>query len=125
MGLQVGQALIEVRRLGPDPAGDEQLVVIGKVHERREVLAQPDRVEDGEPDLAGRHGGEEPQHERLEQLHRLALAGVSRLDQDRSPDRKRHEGRQFQLRGTGILEPGIDGQTAGEVGEGDLERAKR
>ena len=81
VGLEVRQALIDVRRLGPDPAGDKKLVVIGKVHERRKVLPQPDRVEDGEPDLAGRNGGEEPKHERLEQLHRLALASVSRLDQ--------------------------------------------
>ncbi len=93
VSLKVRQALVEMRRLGPDPAGDEQLVVIGQVHERRKVLAQPDRVEDGESDLAGRDGGEEPKHERLEQLHRLALARLGRLDQDRSPDRKGDKGR--------------------------------
>ena len=51
---QVGQPLLDVGRLGPDPAGDQELVVVGQVHEGGEVLAQADRVDDREADLAGR-----------------------------------------------------------------------
>ena len=56
---QVGQTLLDVRRVGPDAAGDELLVVVGQVHEGREVLAQPHRIDDREADLARRHGREQ------------------------------------------------------------------
>ena len=49
---EIGQPLLDVLRLGPDPVGDQKLVVIAQVHERGEVLAQADRVDDGEADLA-------------------------------------------------------------------------
>ncbi len=49
---QVGQPLLDVGRLGPDAVGDQELVVVAQVHEGGEVLAQADRVDDGEADLA-------------------------------------------------------------------------
>ena len=48
---------------------DELLVVVGQVHERGEVLAEADRVDDREPHLARRQRGQEPEHDRLERLH--------------------------------------------------------
>ena len=36
---QIGQALLDVLGLGPDPVGDQQLVIVSQVHERREILA--------------------------------------------------------------------------------------
>ena len=41
--------------VGPYPAGDQLLVEVGQVHEGGEVVAQSDRVDDREADLAGRH----------------------------------------------------------------------
>ena len=51
---QVGEPLLDLLRLGPDPAGDQHLVVVGQVHEGGEVLAQADGVDDREPHLARR-----------------------------------------------------------------------
>ena len=56
MRRQVGQSLLDVGRLGPDAAADKRLVVVGQVHEGGEVLAQADRVDDGEAHLARRQG---------------------------------------------------------------------
>ena len=64
---EVGQPLLDVRRLGPDPVGDEQFVIVAQVHEGGEVLAQADRVDDRVPHLARRHRREVAQHQRLEQ----------------------------------------------------------
>ena len=50
---EVGQALLDMWQLGPDPAGDQLFIVIGEVHERGEVLPQAYGVDDGETDLAG------------------------------------------------------------------------
>ena len=57
--------------VGPDAAGDQLLVVIGQVHEGGEVLAQADRIEDREADLARRHGREHAQHDGLDGLDGL------------------------------------------------------
>ena len=121
VSLKVGEPLLDVRRLGPDPAGDQELVIIGQVHEGREVLSQPDRVEDGESDLAGRNGREEPKHECLEQLDRLTLGGVAGLDQHRRLDRERDQRGQFQSRRTSFLEPFVDGHPAVKVAQVDRE----
>ena len=61
---EIGQPLLDVLRLGPDPVGDQQLVVVAQVHEGGEVLAQADRIDDGEPHLARRNRGQVAQHQR-------------------------------------------------------------
>ena len=63
----VGQALLDLLRLGPDSAGDEELVVIGQMHEAGEVLSQSERIDDREPGLAGGGAGSDSQGERLEE----------------------------------------------------------
>ena len=94
---EVGQPLLDVLRLGPDAVGDQELVVVGQVHERGEVLAQADRVDDREADLAGRDRGQVAEHQRLQQLDRLVLAGVGRLDQHRALNGERQERRQVEV----------------------------
>ena len=72
----VGEPLLDLLRLGPDPAGDKELVVIGQMHEAGEVLPQPERIDDREPGLAGGGAGGDPQGERLEEgAGRLLLVG--------------------------------------------------
>ena len=51
---EVGQLAVDVSRLGPDPPRDKQFVEVGQVHEGREVVTQPDRVDDRQPQLARR-----------------------------------------------------------------------
>ena len=63
---QIGQPLLDVLRLGPDPVGDQQLVIVAQVHEGGEILAQADRIDDGEAHLARRHRGQVAQHQRLQ-----------------------------------------------------------
>ena len=57
--VQFRELLLELRRLRPDAAVDGARLVIGQMHERREVLSQPDRVENGELQPARRRGGEQ------------------------------------------------------------------
>ena len=67
---QVGQPLLDLARVGPDLVGHERTVEVGQVHERAEVAADADRVDDREPDLARRQAGQQAEHRRLE--HRRA-----------------------------------------------------
>ena len=50
---QVGQPLLDLPRVGPDLVVDERPVEIGQVHERAEVPADADRIDDRESDLPG------------------------------------------------------------------------
>ena len=59
----VGKTLFDLLRFGPDPAGDEQLVVVGEVHESGEVLAEAEWVDDRESGLAGGHARGDPQRQ--------------------------------------------------------------
>ena len=61
----IGQTLLDVRRFGPDAAGHQLFVDVGQVHERGEVGAESDGIEDREPDLSRRQRCQEPQHRRL------------------------------------------------------------
>ncbi len=51
---QIGEALFDLYRLRPNLGIDELFIVIGQVHERGKVIAQPDRVDDGEADFPRR-----------------------------------------------------------------------
>ncbi len=78
---QVGQPLLDLARVGPDLVGDEGAVEVGQVHERAEVAADADRVDDREPDLARRQAGQQPEHRRLEHRERGRAALGRCLDQ--------------------------------------------
>ena len=95
---EIGQPLLDVLRLGPDPVGDQELVVIAQMHERGEIFAQADRIDDGVANLARRHRGEVAEHQRLEQQDRLVFARVGRLDEHRALNGKRQKGRQLESR---------------------------
>ena len=111
-------------RLGPDPAVDQELAVVGQVHERGEVLAQADRVDDREPDLPGGDRGQVAEHHRLEDLHGLDLARVGRLDQHRPLGGERDHGGEREARRVVGLEPFVAREAVGDLGEVDVERAE-
>ena len=94
--VSIGQPLFDVGRLGPDAAVDQLLVVIGQVHERGEVLAEADRVDDREPHLARRQTRQQPQHNCLESLHAGGLALAGGVQQRRAAVRKRQQRRQCE-----------------------------
>ena len=120
---QVGQPLLDVGRLGPDAAGDQELVVVGQVHEGGEVLAQADGVDDGEADLAGRDRGQEAEHQGLEQGDGLVLAAVGRADEHRALHGERQEGGQVEV-GRHRLEPRVARHAVGELAQVDREAAE-
>jgi hypothetical protein len=73
---QVGEALVDVRRLGPDTAIDERFLMIGQVHEGGKVFAAPDRVNDGAARLAGGQRGPAAHEERLQGEDGAGLAFI-------------------------------------------------
>ena len=112
---------------------DQGFVVVGQVHEGGEVLAQADRVDDGEPHLAGRQRREETQHQGLERLHRGRPARPERVQQQaaearegqkrRQHDRLRPAGERASQRGSSPAKlPHVDGQRAEREFRPRLER---
>ena len=78
--VQLGELFLDLVALRPDAAVDEAVLVIGEVHEAGEVLAEADRVEDGEAELARRRGGEQPENDvvdRADNCRRPADSAVS------------------------------------------------
>ena len=88
---EVDEALFDLDWLGPDLRGDEFLVEIGQVHECGEVVAEADRVDDGEADLSRRQTGEEAQHHRLQRGDGSGPALVAGTQQHRAAVRERQE----------------------------------
>ncbi len=64
------------------------------------------------------------EHHRLEDRHRLGLAGVGRLDQHRPLHRERDQGGEREARRPGGLEPRVARDAVGDLGEVDLELAE-
>ena len=81
---QVDEALLDVLGLGPDSRADEGLVVVGEVHEAGEVLAEPDRIEQGEPRPSRRQGRQQPQHHGVQRGDGPLAAVALRADQQRA-----------------------------------------
>ena len=75
--------------VGPDAAGHQLLVEVGQVHEGREVVAQPHRIDDREADLAGRHGRQQAQHGALHQRRPPGAARAAGLQQQQRTPRDR------------------------------------
>ena len=97
----VGEPLLDLLLLGPDPRADELLVVVGQVHEGREVLAQADGIDDGEAKLARRNGGQQPKHDGLDGLNCSGAALFAGLEQQRATIRERQECGHAHLHGQG------------------------
>ena len=82
MLVEAGQALLDLRRLRPDAAVDDLLLVVGQVHNAGEILSEADRVDDGEVQPSGGCGGQEPEDDVVEGADGLVVAGFSSLEQD-------------------------------------------
>ena len=89
---QVGQPLLDLAGVGPDLLGDQRRVEVGQVHERAEIAADADRVDDREPHLPRRQAGQQPEHRRLEHRQRRRAALGRRLDQQVGTRRERSAG---------------------------------
>ena len=79
---EIDQPLFEVMLFGPDAVGDECFIVISQVHEGGEVVAQPDRIEHGQPGFAGGELGQEAQGQLLQGFDGWLLAGAVCLQED-------------------------------------------
>jgi hypothetical protein len=65
------------------------------MHKRREVLAEPDRIEDCESHLARRHRGQHPQHQKLQHLNGSAPTLFIGRDEQHRMLVERHQCRQL------------------------------
>ena len=80
---EIGQLLLDVAVVGPDALADQLLMLIGKVHEAREALAEPHGIDDREAHLARRHGREHAEHRLLQHGHALRTSIMPALEQER------------------------------------------
>ena len=78
----VGQLLLDQLRLRPDAAGDEELVVVGEMHETGKLFAEAERIDDGESGLTGRKTRGDAQHHRLHHRRCRFLLLGRRFDQE-------------------------------------------
>ena len=60
--VDLGEPVLDLIRLRPDAAVDYRLLVVGDVHEAGEILAEPDRIENGARNLAGRQRREQSEN---------------------------------------------------------------
>ena len=89
---QLGQSLLDLARIGPDLVGDEGRIEVGQVHERTEVAADADRIDDREPDHARRQAGQDAKHRGLEHRQRRGSTLGGGLDQEVGRGGKRPQG---------------------------------
>ena len=64
--VQIGETLLDVVRLSPDPTIDQAVFVIGQVHQPRKGLSQSDWVQDREQHASRRRAHEQPQDHGVE-----------------------------------------------------------
>ena len=77
---------------------------------------RPDRIDDREADLAGRHRGQQPQHGSLQRLDRLGPACLAGLQQEQRMIGQRQQQRQRELRSR-RLETRVVGNAAADLGQ--------
>ena len=68
--------------LRPDAAVDVAFLVIRQVHEPGEILAQADRIENCETQLAGRRRGEQAENDIVDRGDCFFAAGLFGFEQD-------------------------------------------
>ena len=86
---QVGEPLLDLARVGPDLGGHEGSVIVCQVHERAEVAADADGVDDREANVARRQAGQEREHRCLKNLERGTTTLSGRFDQEVGVRRER------------------------------------
>ena len=99
--VQLGELFLELRRLRPDAAVDVAFLVIGQVHQRGEILAEADRIKNGEAHLARRRGGQQPENDVVDGRHRFGFAALVRLKKNRALERIRQRERHGKIRRPG------------------------
>ena len=115
--VQLGELFLELRRLRPDAAVDGGLLVIRQVHQRGEILAEADRIENGEAQLARRRGGQQPENDVVDGRHRLGLAALGRLKKNRAFERIRQRQRHGKSRRAGQRQPFVFRHRLGQRGQ--------
>ena len=90
---KVGQPLLDVAVVGPNPPADQVFVVIGEVHEAREILAEPHGIENREMHPPRRQRCQQPKHHGLKRPDRFVATRAVALQQERTSVRKRQHRR--------------------------------
>ena len=86
---EFGEALFDLLALGPDAPVDEALLVIGELHQSREVLAEPNGIEDREADLSRRRRGEKTEYDLVDGAYDRSASGLACLKKKRTLTGKR------------------------------------
>ena len=118
------EPLFDLVALRPDAAVDEAFLIIGDVHEAGEVLTKPDRINDGERDLAGRRGGQQAEDDVVEGVDLRRAAGLVRFKQQRALLRESEREREGQLCRTGQSQTRVLRQAIGVAGEIQIQVCK-
>ena len=84
MLVEIGQPLVDLRALRPNPAVNELLLVIGQVHHPGEVLAKPNWINDREIEPARRGDRKQPQNNIIQRPNRLLASAVAGFKQERA-----------------------------------------
>ncbi len=98
---QLGEPLLDLVALRPDAAVDEAFLVVGEVHQAGEVLAEPDRVDDGERELARRRGRKQAEDDVVQRTEHRGAAGVFGFKKERTVVGERQRKRKRNLRRAG------------------------
>ena len=81
---EFGETFVDLVALRPDASVDERFLVVGEVHESREILAEADGVDDGESYLARRAGGKEAEDDVVERTDDGRGAGLRGFEEQRT-----------------------------------------
>ena len=99
--VDLGEPVLDLIRLRPNAAVDYRLLVVGDVHEAGEILAEPDGIENGARNLAGRQRREQPENRVVQRAHERGTAALLRFKKQRTLSGKREARRKEELRRTG------------------------
>ena len=103
--VQLRQLLLELGGLRPNAAVDLGLLVIGQVHEAGEILAQPDRIKNGEAQLARRMGRKQPENDVVDGRNRFFASGLGCFKKDGALARIFERERNGKIGGEGQGQP--------------------
>ena len=96
--VQLAEPLVNLIALRPDAPVDEALLVVRDVHEPGEILPEPDRINDGEAELAGRCGREQAEDDVVQRPCHHRAAGFVAFKKKRTLGRIRERERNRNVR---------------------------
>ena len=82
--VELTQLLLDLPPLRPDPPVDHTVLVVSQMHDPREVFPQPNRIDNGEVQLARRGGGQQAQDDVVERLKRRFTSKPVSLEKQRA-----------------------------------------